>query len=72
MKARKLVKDSDDLSGLQRDLKSIRSTAKAKSSSSISKAIEKLEVIVKKRESGEMVDRTNAVIAELKEKLASK
>lgn len=72
MKARKMIKESDGLSALQRDLKTIRGSESVKSNSSIGKAIGKLELIIEKRESGKVVDIANARIAELKEKLSSK
>ena len=68
--AKRLIKDSDELTAIQRDLKSIRGTNSAKAPSSIQKAIKKLELIVERRQSGAVVDLVTVRIAELNKKLS--
>jgi len=71
-KMRKLLKKDDGLSTLLRDYRAVLKSKSAKSISAIKKAVTRMELIVRNRDSGALVDKANAVIGELQERLEAK
>ena len=69
-RVKKIMRKDEDFRDLQRGLEAIRKTESAKSKSSIERAIEKLQIIVDERKSGALVDRANAAIESLQQRLA--